>query len=140
MYSNFDYLCIELNIQTDRRQRLPPTIMNYKIAKKQFFEFLKKNYHQRVSAAADVLFYNIEGIAEYEKKSAIKITKEEALNGAKNWLQYSEGGCALVYNDDLKKTYFLDAFDINQYLRIQADLLEKAWHEWELFKYYRNIE
>lgn len=114
--------------------------MNYKIAKKQFFEFLKKNYHQRVSAAADVLFYNIEGIAEYEKKSAIKITKEEALNGAKNWLQYSEDGYALVYNDDLKKTYFLDAFDINQYLRIQADLLDKVWHEWKLFKYYRNIE
>ena len=113
--------------------------MNYKTAKKQFFDFLKRNYHKRVEAAADVLFYNVEEICKYEKISPLKATKEMALNGAKNWLQYSEGGCALISYEDLRKSYFLDSFEEFQYLRFQADLLGKVWYEWELFKYYRNI-
>ena len=29
--------------------------------------------------------------------------KEEILNGASDWMQYSEGGCSLIYNADIAK-------------------------------------
>jgi hypothetical protein len=29
------------------------------------------------------------------------VTKEELLNGATDWQNYSEGGCSLVYNEDI---------------------------------------
>ena len=114
--------------------------MDYTTAKNQFFEFLKRNYHKRVLAAADILLYNIEEIAEYENKSPFEITELEALNGANSWMEYSYDGRALYANEDLRITYFLDAYDINQYLEIQGDLLWKAWQEWALFKYYRNLD
>lgn len=28
-------------------------------------------------------------------------TKENLLNGAKNWSEYSQGGCALIYDEDI---------------------------------------
>lgn len=114
--------------------------MKYTDAKWQFPEFLERHYQKRLAAAADILLYNIEEIASYEKKSPFDITEKEALNGAENWFQYSENGEALIYTEDLRITYDLDAFDVNQYLTIQGELLEKVWEEWELFKYYREIE
>lgn len=30
-----------------------------------------------------------------------KITEADLLNGAKNWSQYSHGGCALIYDSDI---------------------------------------
>lgn len=114
--------------------------MKYTDAKCQFLEFLESNYQKRFASAADILLYNIEEIAIYEKKSPFDITEKEALNGAENWFQYSEDGWALIDNEDLRITYYLDAFDVNQYIKIQGELLEKVWKEWELFKYYREIE
>jgi hypothetical protein len=31
------------------------------------------------------------------------LLKKELLNGAMDWLEYSEGGCALVYDEDIAK-------------------------------------
>lgn len=31
------------------------------------------------------------------------LLKKELLNGAADWLEYSEGGCALVYDEDIAK-------------------------------------
>ena len=38
---------------------------------------------------------------ECEDFSNLQELKEVILNGAKDWAQYSEGGCALVYNQDI---------------------------------------
>ena len=34
-----------------------------------------------------------------------EITEYNLLNGASNWLHYSEGGCALIYNSDIAEAY-----------------------------------
>lgn len=115
-------------------------LMKYTTLKKQFFEFLKRNYHRRYLSAADILFYNIEEVSRYENKNVIELTEEEALNGAKNWLNYSESGMGLVDLEQINFSYYLDAFDINKYMKIQGELFKTVWKEWKLFKYYRNID
>lgn len=66
--------------------------------------FLKRT---KQHAAKAKLLYAIELAQELEKHkgevisfSYVKI-KELCLNGATNWLRYSEGGCSLVYNGDI---------------------------------------
>jgi len=36
-----------------------------------------------------------------EDIKAPKVLRKELLNGAMDWLEYSEGGCALVYDEDI---------------------------------------
>ena len=115
-------------------------IMKYTTFKKHFFDFIKRNYHRRYLSAADILFYNIEEVARYDNKSVIDLTEEDALNGAKNWINYSESGFGLENLEQMQFSYYLDAFDINQYMKIQGDLFQTVWKEWELFKHYRNID
>ena len=38
---------------------------------------------------------------ECEEFARLQELKEAILNGASDWMQYSEGGCALVYNQDI---------------------------------------
>ena len=38
---------------------------------------------------------------ECEDFSNLQSLKETILNGASDWMQYSEGGCSLVYNQDI---------------------------------------
>ena len=38
---------------------------------------------------------------ECEEFASLQELKEVILNGASDWMQYSEGGCALVYNQDI---------------------------------------
>ena len=38
---------------------------------------------------------------EYKKEVSCRFIKSELLNGASDWNQYSEGGCALIYNKDI---------------------------------------
>lgn len=38
---------------------------------------------------------------EYKKEVSDRFSKSELLNGARDWNQYSEGGCALIYNKDI---------------------------------------
>lgn len=40
---------------------------------------------------------------EYKKEVSHRYIKSELLNGASDWNQYSEGGCALIYNKDIAK-------------------------------------
>lgn len=53
------------------------------------------------------------------------------LNGADNWTQYSYGGSALVYNDDIERHYLVkDEYGIlngSQLLEMQADCLYEAY-------------
>ena len=76
---------------------------------------MKKDYLKNMETA-DVIF---EKIAHLNPRSAWKrgvvryamelmndvdekeITEKNLLNGADNWKQYSEGGCALIYNIDI---------------------------------------
>ena len=61
------------------------------------------------------------------------ITEDDLLNGAKDWKQYSWGGCALVYNDDIRKALCPDdtgeekrSRDGKPWLDVQAEALRKA--------------
>lgn len=38
---------------------------------------------------------------ECEEFSTLDELKEAILNGASDWMQYSEGGCSLIYNEDI---------------------------------------
>lgn len=49
-----------------------------------------------VRNAAINLLDNLEGL---------EITEANLLNGARNWLEYSEGGCALIYDADIAEAY-----------------------------------
>lgn len=40
---------------------------------------------------------------EYKKEVSPRFIKSALLNGARDWNQYSEGGCALIYNKDIAK-------------------------------------
>lgn len=40
---------------------------------------------------------------EYKKEVSPRFIKSELLNGARDWSQYSEGGCALIYDGDIAK-------------------------------------
>lgn len=43
----------------------------------------------------------VEGLDPSADLSNEKLLKKELLNGASDWHQYSEGGCALVYDSDI---------------------------------------
>lgn len=38
---------------------------------------------------------------ECEEFASLQELKEAILNGASDWMQYSEGGCSLIYNTDI---------------------------------------
>lgn len=44
--------------------------------------------------------YALELIEDYKGGDAVP-TKEELLNGAEDWAQYSWGGCSLIYDGDI---------------------------------------
>lgn len=66
--------------------------------------FLKRT---KQHAAKAKLLYALELAQELEEHKGEIITfsrvriKELCLNGATNWLRYSEGGCSLIYNEDI---------------------------------------
>lgn len=49
-----------------------------------------------VKNAAIDLLDNLEGL---------EITEADLLNGARTWLEYSEGGCGLIYDADIAEAY-----------------------------------
>ena len=52
--------------------------------------------------AKGVAIYAAELVESLEKESVpIESLKTEMLNGAKDWIEYSFGGCALIYNGDI---------------------------------------
>lgn len=75
-----------------------------------------------------------DSLVEDSKRIWIRnITEDDLLNGAKDWKQYSWGGCALVYNDDIRKALCPDdngeekrSRDGKPWLDVQAEALRKA--------------
>lgn len=53
--------------------------------------------------AKGVKTYAIEMVEsiEYKKEVSYRFIESDLLNGASDWNQYSEGGCALIYNKDI---------------------------------------
>lgn len=45
----------------------------------------------------------LESLENPQEICNVEMLKKAALNGASDWRQYSEGGCALVYNLDIAK-------------------------------------
>lgn len=53
--------------------------------------------------AKGVKMYAIEMVKNIDPKKEVsdRFSKSDLLNGARDWNQYSEGGCALIYNKDI---------------------------------------
>lgn len=73
--------------------------------------------------------------------------KARALNGASSWTQYSEAGCALVYNSDIverlcppymiRRWYETSRLDNVDWLRKQGAALASAWVRlWSVIRRY----
>ena len=71
--------------------------------------------------------------------ASLQELKEAILNGASDWMQYSEGGCSLIYNSDiaerlcnpteLKRTKngLNDPNNRENWVQVQARALFQAW-------------
>ena len=74
------------------------------VNKQQLLEAVSAHKHGRSAWARGVHAYAVE-LVEYLDDSADLcnewMLQKELLNGADNWRQYSEGGCALVYDADI---------------------------------------
>lgn len=60
-----------------------------------------------VNEYASMLLDNLAEYVEYAEQNGEELpgfTKEDLLNGASDWRQYSYGGCALVYDTDIAET------------------------------------
>ena len=57
-----------------------------------------------VKEYAYMLLDNIFLYRDYKAITNFKELHEELLNGAPNWMEFSWGGCALIYNQDVAKT------------------------------------
>ena len=76
---------------------------------------------------------------ECEEFASLQELKETMLNGAKDWMQYSESGCSLIYNADivervcspseLKRTKngLNDPNSRENWVQVQARALFQAW-------------
>ena len=81
----------------------------------------------------------LEGLENPQEICNVEMLKKAALNGASGWQQYSEGGCALIYDTDiaarlcnpteLKKTKGGEKNPNARetWIDIQARALFKAW-------------
>lgn len=68
---------------------------------KYIYDALNKRYRKaRSSWQRGVIAYAIDLVNDLDDSSK-KITKKALLNGARNWREYSEGGCALIYDADI---------------------------------------
>lgn len=76
---------------------------------------------------------------ECKEFASLNELKDAILNGAKDWMQYSEGGCSLIYNTDiaerlcnpseLKRTKngLNDPNSRENWVQVQARALFQAW-------------
>lgn len=65
-----------------------------------------KNSPARSAWGKAVKLYALELLEELPAEQefyASPADKKELLNGADNWQQYSEGGCSLIYDEDIAK-------------------------------------
>ena len=69
--------------------------------KKEMYEELNRQYRRARSAwQRGVIAYAIELIDNLDD-SVKEITEKALLNGARDWKEYSEGGCAFIYDYDI---------------------------------------
>ena len=57
-----------------------------------------------VKEYAYMLLDNIFSDRDYKAITSFKALHEELLNGAKDWKQFSWGGCALIYDEGIAQT------------------------------------
>ena len=72
--------------------------------KKQLLEAVAAVKHGRSAWARGVQAYAVELLEDLDDGADLSnevMLQKELLNGAQSWAQYSEGGCALVYNADI---------------------------------------
>ncbi len=66
---------------------------------------LTKEQPTRSAWSRGVYEYARDLLAEIEERHGgelpDQLTESDALNGAKDWTQYSRGGCALIWNEDI---------------------------------------
>ena len=74
------------------------------VTKKQLFAAVAAVKPGRSAWARGVQAYAVELVESLEDNSDLcneVMLQKELLNGADDWRQYSEGGCALIYNADI---------------------------------------
>lgn len=79
-----------------------------------------------------------EDLREFLAENNLQATKENLLNGARDWSEYSYGGCSLIYNADIaerlcspselkrKKGGELQPNSVETWLDVQARALSQA--------------
>jgi len=60
-----------------------------------------ESFKSRSAWSRGVQTYALELVESAEIELTAENVKAELLNGAQNWKQYSEGGCALIYDGDI---------------------------------------
>ena len=62
-----------------------------------------------------------------ENDEVRKVTNTELLNGARDWQQYSEGGCSLIYNGDICERLCPPS---RQKKKKDGELPPNSWENW----------
>ena len=78
--------------------------MNITVTKQQLLAAVAAVKHGRSAWARGVHAYAVELVEGLEDGADLCnewMLQKELLNGADNWRQYSEGGCALIYDADI---------------------------------------
>ena len=77
------------------------------VNKQQLLEAVSAHKHGRSAWARGVHAYAVELVESLDQANADfdlsneRLLEKALLNGADNWRQYSEGGCALIYDADI---------------------------------------
>ena len=74
------------------------------VTKKELFEAVVAHKAGRSAWAVGVKAYAVELVESIDASADLsneRLLEKAMLNGADNWRQYSDGGCALVYNSDI---------------------------------------
>lgn len=100
---------------------------------------VRSAWNNGVKTYAIELLDNAASNRECEEFASLQELKDAILNGAKDWMQYSEGGCSLIYNADiaerlcspseLKRTKngLSDPNSRENWVQCQARALFQAW-------------
>lgn len=93
---------------------------------------------------AKMILCNFDEWVEFENDSntpeEVTLNLTTALNGAKSWLQASNGGCYLVWPEDLAEVLKITFEEAQEKgLQIQAQALREAWNEIERAAYFIKV-
>lgn len=99
---------------------------------------MRSSWNKGVQYYALYLLEKYDKYTDYEPK--LPLTETTLLNGAKDWQQYSEGGCALIYDEQIALT-LCNPTELNitkkgqrqpnkreTWLQVQARALLQAWN------------